>query len=131
MDSSFELPGLSVVLDRLEYRHDPQHFPPEQPHAFIYFLTIHNASDRTVTLVGRKWIVEHADGTRLVIEGDRIVGQTPSLAPGTSFSYNSYHLTTANAQAHGSFHGVDAAGQKVFVRIPPFPMVVPQSFAAD
>jgi ApaG protein len=131
MDQPLELSGLSVVLDRLEHRHDPQHLPPGQPHAFIFFLTIRNGSDRTVTLLGRKWIVEHPDGTRQVIEGDRIVGQTPTLAPGQAFSYNSYHVTGATAQASGSFHGVDAVGEKVFVRIPSFTMVVPESFSAD
>jgi ApaG protein len=131
MDPSIELPGLAVVLDRVEYRHDPEHLPPGQPHAFIYHLTIRNDSDRAVTLLGRKWIVEHADGNQLVIEGDRIVGQTPTLGVGESFSYNSYHVTAASARAHGSFHGVDANGQKVFVRIPPFHLAVPEAFRSD
>ena len=40
--------------------------PADKPHAFVYFITIHNSSDRTITLLGRKWVVFHADGTRLV-----------------------------------------------------------------
>lgn len=99
--------------------------PPDKPHAFIYYLTIRNDSDRTVTLLGRKWVIEHTDGTRLVVEGDKIVGETPTLAPGEHFSYNSYHIGACDARAHGSFHGVDAGGAHIFVRIPAFDMAVP------
>lgn len=113
------------MLDRLVYHTDALSLPAEQPHAFVYFLTIHNESDHTVTLLGRKWIVEQPNGERLVIEGDKIVGQEPRLAPGEAFSYNSYHLTAGPARAYGSFHGLDETGQKVFVRIPAFAMTVP------
>ncbi len=121
---ALELPGLRVELDKLVYRHGAE-LPPDRPHAFVYFLTIHNDSARTVTLLGRKWIVEHDDGTQLVIEGDGIVGETPRLAPGAHFSYNSYHLTACDARAHGSFHGVDEHGARIFVRIPLFELVIP------
>lgn len=125
MSAPLELPGLRVELDKLVYRHGGDELPPDRPHAFIYYLTIHNDSDRAVLLLGRKWVVEHADGTQLVVEGDKIVGETPRLAPGEHFSYNSYHVTACDAQAHGSFHGVDETGRRVFVRIPLFAMEIP------
>ncbi|MDD3181129.1 MAG: ApaG domain [Opitutaceae bacterium] len=125
MPASIELPGLHVVLDKLTYHTGPD-LPTEQPHAFVYFLTICNDSDRTVILLGRKWVVQHSDGTQLVIEGDKIVGKTPRLAPGARFSYNSFHVTATNARAHGSFHGVDESGQAVHVGIPPFSMNIPR-----
>jgi ApaG protein len=120
-----ELPGLRVELDKLVYRHGGAELPPDRPHAFIYYLTIHNQSTHTVTFLGRKWVVENGDGTQLVIEGDKIVGETPRLAPGEHFSYNSYHVTGAEARAHGSFHGVDDTGRQIFVRIPAFDMPIP------
>ena len=79
--NSLALTGLTAHLDRLCHRCDPS-LPPETPHAFAYYITIRNASEHTVTLLGRKWVVEHADGTRQVTEGDKIVGETPRLAPG-------------------------------------------------
>ena len=127
MPVSLELPGLRVELDKLVYRNGADgQLPPDKPHAFIYFLTIYNESDRTVTLLGRKWVIEHADGTRLVVEGDKIVGETPTLAPSAHFSYNSYHVGHCDARAHGSFHGVDATGAHIFVRIPVFDMKIPR-----
>ena len=122
---SLELPGLRVELDKLVYQHGGTELPPDRPHAFIYYLTIHNDSDRTVTLLARKWIIEHPDGTRQIIEGDRIVGETPCLAPGEHFSYNSYHVTGENALVHGSFHGLDEIGRHIFVLIHRFALVIP------
>lgn len=125
MSAPLELPGLTVVLDRLVHRHDADKLPADRPHAFIYYLTIRNASDRTVTLLGRKWIIDNFDGTQEILEGDKIVGETPVLVPGGHFSYNSYHVGSCSGRAHGSFHGLDDAGRRVFVRIPAFDMVVP------
>ena len=122
MSAPLELPGLKVILDQLVYHHGGN-LPPDQPHAFVYYLTIRNDSDRTVTLLGRKWVIEHEDGTSLVVEGDKIVGETPTLAPGEQFSYNSYHLLdTPTGKAEGSYIGIDAAGRRVLTRIPAFQM---------
>ena len=119
------MPGLTARLDKLHYHHGGASLPADKPHAFVYFITIKNTSDCTVTLYGRKWVVVHDDGTRLVIEGDKIVGETPRLAPGEEFSYNSYHVTGVDASAQGSFHGVDEQGKKIHVILPPFQMTVP------
>ncbi len=121
-----ELPGLQVTVEKVVHHRSPD-FPPETPHAFVYFLCIANLSDRTVTLMGRKWILKSADGSTEVIEGDGITGQTPQLAPGEVFRYNSYHLTNKSLRASGAFHGTDDKGQSVFVRIPEFTMEPPLS----
>lgn len=123
--SSNELPGLTARLDKLVHHHGGSSLPPDKPHAFVYFITIRNESDRVVTLLGRKWVILHADGSQLVVEGDKIVGETPRLAPGEQFSYNSYHVTGCDAEARGSFHGMDEHGQKIHVVLPPFTMTVP------
>jgi ApaG protein len=125
--SSHELPGLTAHLDKLCYHHGGASLPEDKPHAFVYFVTIRNGSDRTVTLLGRKWVLEYADGTRLVVEGDKIVGETPRLAPGEQFSYNSYHVTGTDSRACGSFHGVDELGRKVHVLLPSFEMTLPRN----
>ncbi len=128
---SSEVSGLTARLDKLCHHHGGASLPPDKPHAFVYYITITNGSDRTVTLLGRKWVVEHADGTRLVIEGDKIVGETPRLSPGEQFSYNSYHVTGVDAVAHGSFHGVDELGRKVHVMLPPFELTIPRAGPCD
>jgi ApaG protein len=126
-ESSVELKGLKVTLDQILYQYGKPEVPSETPHVFIYFLTIQNNSDETVTLLGRKWVIENSDGTQLVIEGDKIVGKTPTLPPGDSFSYNSFHLTDQNGRAFGSFHGIDGSKRKIHVQIPVFIMAIPES----
>ena len=126
MAVSVPLNGLTAQLDKLVYHHGGMTLPPDKPHAFVYFVTIRNASDRIVTLLGRKWVIQHDDGEQLVVEGDKIVGETPRLAPSEQFSYNSYHMTGCDARALGSFHGVDEFGNKIHVVLPPFDMTIPQ-----
>ncbi len=125
MAISQEVPGLTARLDRLVYHHGGASLPPDKPHAFVYFVTIANGSERTVQLLGRKWVVEQQDGQRLVIEGDKIVGETPRLAPGETFSYNSYHVTGCNARVLGCFHGLDESGARIHVLLPGFEMTIP------
>ena len=127
MSSSRELPGLTARLDKLCYHHGGASLPADKPHAFVYFVTILNAADCAVTLLGRKWVVQYVDGTHLVIEGEKIVGEAPRLAPGEQFSYNSYHVTGMDACAYGSFHGVDELGNRVHVVLPPFEMQIPRA----
>jgi len=126
MPASVLLPGLTARLDKLVYHHGGMSLPTDKPHAFVYFVTITNASDRVITLLGRKWVIQHDNGEHLVVEGDKIVGETPRLAPSEQFSYNSYHMTGVDARVHGSFHGVDEFGNKIHVVLPPFDMTIPR-----
>lgn len=122
---SHQVPGLTAHLDKLHYHHGGVNLPADKPHAFVYYITIKNGSDKTIQLLGRKWVIEHEDGTSLVVEGDKIVGEAPRLNPGEHFSYNSYHISHCNALASGSFHGVDSLGNKVHVVLPTFQLKVP------
>lgn len=124
-DSSQLLEGLSVTLDQLKYHYGGPNIPPETPHLFIYYLTIANHSDRRVKLLGRKWIISSQNGEKQVIEGDKIVGEEPDLAPGESFSYNSCHLSAFDTSAVGSFHGLDENRNRIHTLIPRFTMRIP------
>jgi ApaG protein len=124
--SSIELPGLTARLDKLVHHEGGVSLPEDKPHAFVYYITIRNASDRTVLLLGRKWVIDYGSGNQQVVEGDKIVGETPRLAPGEEFSYNSHHVTGGNAHVRGCFHGVDDSGAKVHALLPPFDLIVPR-----
>jgi ApaG protein len=117
--------GLKVTVDRVSYQPNAA-TPPDRPHCFVYFISIHNDSELTVTIKGRKWVVTNSRGEMTVVEGDGVVGQFPAIEPGDKFSYNSFHLLNADsAVAEGSYLGVDALGRRVLARIPQFKMVVP------
>ncbi len=121
-----EIEGLGVHLDKVIYRYDPENAPEGRPHLFIYFVTIRNYSDRAVTLVGRRWVLTCRDGHTMVVEGEGVVGEKPRLRPGESYSISSFHMVSASAVAQGSFHGVDSSGRHIVIRIPAFPLQVPQ-----
>lgn len=119
-----ELPQLRVTVDRVVFA---PHLdaPPERPYPFVYFITIHNESDKTVTIKGRKWVVTDSQNQTVVVEGEGVVGKFPTLSPGESFSYNSYHVTASDSVATGSFLALTEDNVPVFARIPPFALVTP------
>jgi ApaG protein len=97
----------------------------DRPFPFVYFITIHNDSEETVTIKGRKWVVTDAGGETIVVEGDGVVGKFPRLEPGEHFSYNSYHTIGSDSVAEGAYIGVTADATPVLVRIPRFEMKSP------
>jgi ApaG protein len=116
---------LWVSVDRVFYQPEVD-TPPDRPHCFVYFISIHNETELPVTIKGRKWVVTNSRGEVTAVEGDGVVGQFPRIEPGARFTYNSFHLLDADsAVAEGSYLGVDSLGRKVITRIPQFKMVVP------
>ena len=98
----------------------------------MYSIEIQNRSDVAFTLKARKWVVTHSDGTLLVVEGDGVVGQTPTILPGDDFSYESQHfIDTPSAWAEGSYLGLDPTHRRIVVRIPRFDMQTPTLLGDD
>jgi ApaG protein len=127
MNSGFrELVDVHVSVDKVIYVPTLES-PPDRPFPFVYFITIHNRSSETVSIRGRKWVVTDRQGSKVVVEGDGVVGQFPRLAPGEQFSYNSYHVIGSDSVAEGAFLGVDESGQPFITRIPRFEMHIPTS----
>lgn len=120
-----ELVGLEVALDKVVYRYDPDNSQFGRPHVFIYFITIRNNSPETISLRGRRWVLQSRGERTQVVEGDGIVGEKPRLRPGESYSFHGFHMLKESAVATGSFHGVDCAGHHIMVRIPSFAMQTP------
>jgi ApaG protein len=119
-----ELADLRVHIDKVVYVPHLE-APQDRPYPFVYFITIDNQSDETVTIKGRKWVVTDACGHKVVVEGDGVVGKFPCLAPGEKFSYNSYHVIGSDSVAEGAFIGVNGDGVPIVTRIPRFEMKVP------
>lgn len=100
--------------------------PPERPFPFVYFITIINDSKQVIVIRGRKWILKNDKGETTVVEGSGVVGETPVLQPGESFSYNSYHVIESNSEVSGAFFGTNLEGKGVRVSIPVFQLKVPE-----
>lgn len=120
-----ELPGLQVSVDDVMYMPSLD-APADRPFPFVYFITIRNLSDLTVTVKARKWVVKQRNGEMIVVEGDGVVGQFPRLEPGEEFSYNSCHTICQDSEASGAFFAESPSGETWFTRIPAFQMELPQ-----
>ena len=93
----------------------------EEKFAFAYTIYITNQSDQVITLRNRHWIITHADGAVEEVIGEGVIGQTPELAPGKSYSYTSGALIpTAVGSMRGSYGLVTASGQSFRAQIPEF-----------
>lgn len=122
---SKSIEGLSIYLDKLVCEYNEQDLSNEALYAYTYFLTVSNFSDRTITLLGRKWILQAVSNHISIIEGDKIVSQTPTLFPGESFSYNSYHVIVESTIAIGMLYGIDEYDESIHIAVPRFEMSIP------
>jgi ApaG protein len=114
-----ELPGLRVVVDAVRYRPDAQG-SPDRPFVFQYDIAIHNDGPEPVTILARKWVVGDDSGSKLVVEGDGVVGETPRLGSGEVFRYHSFHTVASDSWAEGAYYGLTDDKRRAFVRIPRF-----------
>ncbi len=120
-----EFVGLRVRVDDVIYMPSLD-APPDRPHPFVYFISIFNESDISVTIRGRKWVVIEEGGETTVVEGDGVVGQQPEIGPGEHFSYNSYHVVGRRAGVSGAFFGETQEGEWIYTRIPEFQLEIPE-----
>ncbi len=119
-----ELDGLVVRVDEVIY--SPERDAPEdRPHPFVYHITIANGSPVAVTIRARKWVLTGTSGSKQVIEGEGVVGESPRIEPGEGFQYSSYHVVAEDTQVQGSYLGILDDNTPVITRIPKFTLRIP------
>ena len=100
----------------------------EDKFAFAYTVYITNRSDQIITLRNRHWIITHADGSVEEVIGEGVIGKTPELAPGKSYSYTSGALIpTQVGSMRGSYGFVTGAGESFRAEIPEFALHTPDA----
>ncbi len=100
----------------------------EDKFAFAYTIYITNRSDLSITLRNRHWIITHADGSIEEVIGEGVIGQTPELAPGKSYSYTSGALIpTPVGSMRGSYGFVTEDGHSFRAEIPEFTLHTPDA----
>jgi ApaG protein len=97
-------------------------------YAFAYTIFITNKSSQIITLRNRHWIITHADGSVEEVIGEGVVGQTPELAPGGSYSYTSGALIpTSVGSMRGSYGFITDDGHSFRTEIPEFTLHAPDT----
>jgi ApaG protein len=94
---------------------------------FAYTITLTNASDTTVQLVSRHWIITDSDNHVQEVRGKGVVGEQPVLKPGQSFEYSSGTvLSTQVGTMQGSYQMIAEDGTEFDAPIPMFVLSIPR-----
>lgn len=110
-----------------EYQ-DEQSSPEEGYHFWTYTVDILNEGDETVQLRSRIWKITDGAGRTQEVRGAGVVGKTPVISPGQSFTYTSgCPLSTPSGIMVGSYEMIDQAGQAFDVAIPAFSLDSPHA----
>lgn len=101
---------------------DDQSTPEDSYYFWTYSIEISNLGERTVQLKSRIWRITDANGRTEEVRGPGVVGQTPTLPPGQSFTYTSgCPLPTASGIMVGSYQMLDVEDGTLFdIAIPAF-----------
>ncbi|MCO5251050.1 MAG: Co2+/Mg2+ efflux protein ApaG [Ignavibacteriae bacterium HGW-Ignavibacteriae-1] len=93
---------------------------------FAYTVTLTNLGKKQVQLLSRHWIIINADGNRDEVRGDGVVGFTPKLFPGQTFTYTSNcPMDTEWGTMEGEYTFITDEGVFFQVEIPRFYLVIP------
>jgi ApaG protein len=117
--------GIEISVQTRYYA--PQSDPKHNHYFFVYEITITNKSDYTVKLLKRHWDITDGFGDKREVDGDGVVGETPTIEPGDSFSYNSgCDFSSEIGKMSGYYTMKKLVDQSEFnVLIPEFVMVLP------
>lgn len=120
-----------AVTERIRVRVTPayvddQSSPDEGYYFWAYTVDIINEGDVAVQLKTRAWFITDANGKKETVRGPGVVGQTPHLAPGQSFTYTSgCPLSTPSGIMVGSYQMERDDGTMLDVKIPAFSLDSP------
>lgn len=108
-----------------EYEED-QSEPEDAYYFWTYTVEILNERETAIQLRSRLWQITNANGQTEEVRGPGVVGQTPTIEAGQSFSYTSgCPLTTASGIMVGSYQMSDEDGALFDVAIPAFSLDSP------
>ncbi len=105
---------------------EDQSSPDESEFFWAYTIDIANESEETVQLRSRVWRITDGLGQTEEVRGPGVVGETPFIQPGASFTYTSgCPLRTPSGIMVGSYQMADAQGVLFDVAIPAFSLDSP------
>ena len=113
---------IAVLTDYLESRSKPD----QGEYAFSYHITVQNDGEYPARLLRRRWVIASDTGRVQEVEGEGVVGMTPRLTPGQSFSYDSWAMIESpTGQMRGEYLFTTDEGEEFWVAVPPFLFIQP------
>jgi len=121
-------PHADAITVQALVRYNPDQSEPEKHrYAFSYQITIHNRdNEQQVQLLSRYWLITDANGKKIEVQGDGVVGKQPVIKAGKNFEYTSgVVLDTPVGVMQGHYVMCNASGEEFQVPIPPFRLALP------
>jgi ApaG protein len=114
---------------RVLCRYAPERSQPAQNmYFFVYTVTISNEGSETAQLKSRHWVITDSNQRVEEVRGPGVVGETPTLRPGQSFTYSSgCMLRTQYGTMHGTYQMVRPDGRTFDAVISPFVLALPHA----
>ena len=105
---------------------EEQSEPDKKRYVFSYTITIENNGNRHAQLLRRKWLVTDANGKKLVIEGEGVVGEQPLIEAGDEYTYTSGTvLETPVGVMQGFYTMIDVDEKEFDIEVAPFRLALP------
>ncbi|MGF1738710.1 Co2+/Mg2+ efflux protein ApaG [Photobacterium satsumensis] len=105
---------------------EEQSEPDNQRYVFSYTITIANLGAGEAQLLSRRWLITDANGKKLVIEGEGVVGEQPTIAAHEEYTYTSGTIIeTPLGVMEGHYVMVNENGDEFVAEISPFRLSVP------
>ena len=119
-----------TVTDKIRVQVQPtyleeQSLPEERQFIWAYRVRIINESDESVQLLNRHWEIVDANGQKMVVDGEGVVGVQPTLAPTESFEYTSGTPLKTPSGIMSGFYRMNINGNLLDVTIPAFALQSP------
>lgn len=83
-----------------------QSIPAEQKYVFAYHVDIYNPSHHSVQLMTRHWLITDGNGKLQEVQGEGVVGETPTLGPGESYQYSSAAVLSTEVGSMSGHYGM-------------------------
>ena len=99
-------------------------YPSENRFVFKYHIEIQNLGSKTVKLLSRRWMIYDLGFGFTEVEGAGVIGLTPILESGESFSYfSNVILKSGVGNMEGSYLFESFGKPDLYVEIPKFNLV--------
>lgn len=116
----------SITVDVESTYVEAQSEPDLERFVFAYTVTLTNDGNAPARLVSRHWVITDANDEVREVKDIGVVGKTPRIIPGKSFTYRSHAvLETPFGLLQGSYQMLTDDGQEFIAAIPDFSVVAP------
>ncbi len=118
-----------AIRVRVEPNYAEEESSPKEGHFFWHYtVEIENLGEETVQLRSRYWRITDDRGRTQEVRGMGVVGEEPTIGPGSSFSYTSgAPLPTASGFMVGCYQMESENGEQFNVDIPAFSLDSPHA----